>query len=452
MAHMPASLRLRPPIRPVATLRPPGSKSLSNRALLLAAMAKGSTTIRGLLDAEDTQVMLHSLTRLGIWYQRERPGQSKIEDGLIVEGTGGSMGGEEAGSRPSVDVGTAGTVARFLTAALAAAPKPSWAAVTLDGSARMRERPMETLLESLTELGASIETIGKPGALPCRVRAGRGLQGGKLTFGELASSQFVSALVIAGPWARLPLRLVLREGTPGKPYVDMTLAMLARFGGKAAWVKPDRGEQGEVLEVEPSELQAPSEPIVIEPDASAASYLLALPVIWGGSVTISDLGSSSTQGDAKFFEVLGRFGADVEQTATSTRAAKGQKLRGRDLDMADMPDMTLTAAVVALFAEGPTRLRGVGLLRHHESDRLAAAATELRKLGATVHEHADGLEIHPPAEGPRRGVAIDTYQDHRMAMAFSLVGDVEIRDPDCVKKTYPGFFTQLQQLGMHDSK
>ncbi|MFV8751178.1 3-phosphoshikimate 1-carboxyvinyltransferase [Nannocystaceae bacterium ST9] len=446
---MPASLRLRPPGRLNAELRPPGSKSLSNRALLLAAMAEGTTIIRGLLDAEDTQVMLHCLTRLGIWYQRERPGQSKLEDGLSVEGTAGRMGGEEAGPRPSIDVGTAGTVARFLTAALAAAPRPSWSTIALDGSPRMRERPMDTLLEALIELGAQIDMVGKPGALPCRVHAGRGLQGGKLTFEELASSQFVSALVIAGSWARLPLRLVLRKGTPSKPYVDMTISMLAQFGGKAEWAKPERGELGEVIEIQPGELKAPSEPVLIEPDASAASYLLALPVIWGGSVTVPDLGSTSVQGDAKFYEILGRFGADVEQTATTTRAGKGNKLRGRDLELGDMPDLTLTAAVVALFADSPTRLRGVGILRHHESDRLAAAATELRKLGATVHEHHDGLEIHPPEGGPRAGVAIDTYQDHRMAMAFSLVGDVEIRDPDCVKKTYPGYWDVLQKLGMH---
>ncbi len=418
----------------------------------MAAMAKGSTTIRGLLDAEDTEVMLHCMTRLGIWYQRERIGQAKLEDGLIVEGTAGRMGGQEAGSQPSIDVGTAGTVARFLTAALAAAPRPSWKSVGIDGSVRMRERPMDTLLESLIELGATIDMVGKPGALPCRVQAGRGLQGGKLNLDDLASSQFVSALVIAGPWARLPLRLTLRKGTPAKPYVDMTMAMLTRFGGRASWVKAERGEFGQVIEIQPGELAAPSQPVVIEPDASSASYLLALPVIWGGSVTVPDLGSTSVQGDAKFFEILGRFGADVEQTATTTRAGRASttsKLRGRDLDLADMPDMTLTAAVVALFAEGPTRLRGVGILRHHESDRLAASATELRKLGATVNEHLDGLEIHPPVGGPRKGVAIDTYQDHRMAMAFSLVGDVEIRDPDCVKKTYPEFFAMLAKLGMH---
>lgn len=446
---MPASLRLRPPARPNTELRPPGSKSLSNRALLLAAMAEGSTTIRGLLDAEDTQVMLHCLTRLGIWYQRERIGQPKLEDGVVVEGTAGRMGGEEAGSRPNIDVATAGTVARFLTAVLAAAPQPKWTSVTIDGSARMRERPMDTLLAALTELGATIDAIGKPGALPCRITAGRGISGGTLSFDELASSQFVSALVLAGCWSRIPLRLVLRKGTPAKPYVDMTFTMIERFGGKAGWVARQAGESGDVIAIEPSELRAPSEPILIEPDASAASYLLALPAIWGGSVTIPELGSTSTQGDAKFFEVLGRFGAEVEQDERSTKVSRGSKLRGRDLDMAAMPDMTLTAAVVALFADSPTRLRGVGILRHHESDRLAAAATELRKLGATVHEHHDGLEIHPPEHGPKVGVAIDTYQDHRMAMAFSLVGDVEIRDPDCVKKTYPGYWSVLEQLGMH---
>ena len=322
------SLRLRSPLRPNAQLRPPGSKSLSNRALLLAAMAEGSTTIRGLLDAEDTQVMLHCMTRLGIWYQRERIGQGKLEDGVVVEGTAGTMGGEEAGSRPNIDVATAGTVARFLTAVLAAAPKPGWSTVTIDGSARMRERPMDTLLASLTELGANIEALGKPGALPCRIQAARGISGGTLQLDELASSQFVSALVIAGSWSRIPLRLVLRKGTPARPYVDMTLDMLARFGGRAGWVKPGPGEFGEVLAIEPSELRAPSAPIVIEPDASAASYLLALPVIWGGSVTVPELGRKSTQGDAKFCEVLARFGAEVEQDDHTTKVSRGSKLRG----------------------------------------------------------------------------------------------------------------------------
>ncbi len=427
-------------------LRPPGSKSLSNRALLLAAMAEGTTVIRGLLDAEDTRVMLDALERLGVSVSTE--GEA-LADGVIVEGAGRRLGSSTGAI--SLHVGTAGTVARFLTAAVAAASEPTWESVLIDGTPRMRERPMDTLLEALVELGSEIEALGKPGALPCRVHARSGLDGGTLYFGKLESSQFVSALALTGAWTREPLRLVLLEGTPARPYVDMSLTTLACFGGQGRWVspEPERGETGEVIEVLPvADLRAPEEPFVIEPDASAASYLLALPAIWGGQVTIPDLGSTSVQGDARFFEVLGRFGAQVEQTATTTRVRGTGRLVGLDLDLSDMPDTALTAAVVALFADGPTRLRGVEVLRHHESDRLAAAATELRKLGAKVVVRDDGLEIHPPAGGPRRGVEIDTYADHRMAMAFALVGSVTIRDPGCVAKTFPGYFSLLDELGM----
>jgi 3-phosphoshikimate 1-carboxyvinyltransferase len=440
-----SSLRLGPPAPLNATIRPPGSKSLSNRDLLLAAMATGSTTIRGLLDAEDTRVMLDCLDRLGVHWRLEHEGQP-LEAGVVVTGSGRRMG--LVGGEPRLNVGTAGTVARFLTAALAASTAPTWSSVQVDGSARMRQRPMETLLDALSAMGASIESLGQPGALPCRIRATTGLAGGTATFDDVASSQFISALLIAGVWAKAPLRLLLRRGTPARPYVDMTITELARFGARAAWTSPGTGEAGQVLSVEPGELRAPLEALRVEPDASAASYLLALPVIWGGQVTVPDLGRASGQGDARFVDVLRSFGGTTEQSGETTRAGGGARLRGCDIDLADMPDMTLTAAVVALFAEGPTRLRGVGILRHHESDRLSAGATELRKLGATVHEHDDGLEIHPPARGPRAGVAIDTYKDHRMAMAFALVGDVEIRDPECAGKTYPRYWDVLRGLGM----
>lgn len=423
------------PRRPImATLRPPGSKSLSNRALLLAAIAEGRTRIEGCLDAEDTQLMLACLARLGVAVQRDGP---ELADGLELDGDPrlGSVAG-----MPALHVGTAGTVARFLTAALTAASSPSWDAVIVDGSPRMRERPMDTLLSALEQLGAVFEWLGRPGALPLRVLGGRGLAGGELVLERPASSQFVSALLIAGCHARAPLRIVLREGTPARPYVDMTLALIESFGGDARW-----SDDGEQLEVTPRRLRACPR-YVVEPDASAASYLLALPVIWGGEVTIPALGSASLQGDAQFCRVLERFGARVELRARQTTVSgsgRASQLRGQDLDLTDMPDMTLTAAVVALFAEGPTRIRGVEVLRHHESDRLAAGATELRKLGAEVLEHEDGLDIRPPAGGPRSGVVIDTYLDHRIAMAFAMVGDVEIADPRCVDKTFPRYFEVL---------
>ncbi|PRP95430.1 3-phosphoshikimate 1-carboxyvinyltransferase [Enhygromyxa salina] len=438
---MSETIHVRRPRRPItATLRPPGSKSLSNRALLLAALATGRTRIEGCLDAEDTQLMLACLARLGIAVERDGP---ELADGLELDGS--PRLGSAAGV-PALDVGTAGTVARFLTAALAGAPSPSWDAVIVDGTPRMRERPMDALLSGLEQLGAVFEWLGHPGALPLRVLGGRGLAGGEVVLERPASSQFVSALLIAGCRARGPVRIVLREGTPARPYVDMTLALIETFGGDAGW----SSSGGDALEVRPRGLRACPR-YVVEPDASAASYLLALPVIWGGEVTIPALGSDSLQGDAQFCRVLERFGARVElrEHETTVRGVRGAPpLRGRDLDLSEMPDMTLTAAVVALFAEGPTRIRGVEVLRHHESDRLAAGATELRKLGAEVTEHEGGLDIVPPAGGPRPAVVIDTYLDHRMAMAFAMVGEVEIADPRCVDKTFPRYFEVLAELGM----
>jgi 3-phosphoshikimate 1-carboxyvinyltransferase len=428
------SVRVRRPPGPIhATLQPPGSKSISNRAILLAAMATGSTRIEGCLDADDTRHMLDGLARLGFEPRRR-------DDALEIVGdprVGRAMG------TPVLEVGTAGTVARFLTAALAAAASPSWEAVEIDGSARMRERPMEGLLEALIELGGRIEFLGRAGALPVRVIAGPGLAGGRIVLERPASSQFVSALLLAGCLARGPLDIALREGTPSRPYVDMTLALIEAFGGAARWTV-----DGVELRVEPRQLRGCAR-YLVEPDATAASYLLALPAIWSGEVTILALGRASLQGDAGFARVLERFGAQVEQSEDRTCVrGSGTRLRGVDLDLSDMPDVALTAAVVALFAEGPTRIDGVEILRHHESDRLAGCAAELRKLGAEVIERDGGLEIVPPPGGPTPGVRIETYLDHRMAMAFAMVGEVEIVDPRCVDKTFPDYFEVLARLGM----
>ncbi|MCA9706593.1 MAG: 3-phosphoshikimate 1-carboxyvinyltransferase, partial [Myxococcales bacterium] len=255
-----------------------------------------------------------------------------------------------------------------------------------------------------------------------------------------ASSQIVSGLVVSATLAAAPTRIELRQGTPARPYVDMTLAMLEAFGGQGAW------DGDGALVVEPATLRGID--TTLEPDASAASYPLGLAALYGSRCRIPALGRSSLQGDVGFAEVLGRMGARVEQTATETTVQGTGVLRGGDFDLTDMPDMTLTLAVLAIHAQGPTRIRGVGILRHHESDRLAAIGTELRKLGAAVEEHPDGLSIEPPPGGPRRGVAVDTYDDHRMAMALSLVGHVVVRDPGCVAKTWPNYFSVLRKLGM----
>ncbi|MCA9652283.1 MAG: 3-phosphoshikimate 1-carboxyvinyltransferase, partial [Myxococcales bacterium] len=327
--------------------------------------------------------------------------------------------------------------ARLLGAVLAASPVH----VVLDGSPRMRERPMAQLLEALSEQGARLRALGQPGFLPVEIGPQGGpLRGGELRLARPASSQIVSGLVIAAALAQAPTTLVLKQGTPARPYVDMTLAVMESFGGRARWSGPDE------LRVEPAALVGTE--LQVEPDASAASYPLALAALYGSRCRIEALGRTSLQGDVGFAAVLERMGAQVEQGDHSTVVKGVGALRGGDFDLGEMPDMTLTLAALAVHAQGPTRIRGVGILRHHESDRLAAAATELRKLGARVQEEPDGLVIEPPLGGPHPGVAIDTYRDHRMAMAFSLVGDVVVRDPACVGKTWPEYFSVLRKLGM----
>jgi 3-phosphoshikimate 1-carboxyvinyltransferase len=421
----------------------------------MAAMANGRSRVRGCLESEDTEIMRACLAQLGVPVKAVGDAQDQGLTDFEVDGQGRGLGFANWVPKP-LYVGTAGTVARFLTAALAATGAP----VDVDGSARMRERPMDTLVDALRQLGAKIECSGKEGALPMRLYGGPKetgelnvpalppLRGGQLEFDKLASSQFISALVYAGLYAREGLTLVLRAGTPARPYVDMTLAALHAFGGRAHW------QEENVLRIEPTELR-PCD-YVVEPDASSASYFLALAAIWGGRVTIPDLGSSSLQGDAGFYRVLTAMGARGEQDAHSTTIEGSGRVHGAQLDLTQMPDMTLTAAVVALFADGPTSIRGVEILRHHECDRLAAAATELRKLGAQVVEHEDGLDIVPPGVSPNpiasivRGIEIDTYDDHRVAMAFAMVGDVIIRDPHVTGKTFPRYFEVLAGLGMVD--
>jgi 3-phosphoshikimate 1-carboxyvinyltransferase len=425
---MTAAISLRRPAKVQWDLRPPGSKSLTNRALLLAAIAEGRSEIRGWLDADDTRYMRDALAKLGVSVTEE-------DGALVVPGAGGPLRADS--EDPEVFVGTAGTVARFLLAVLAASPDR----VVMDGTPRMRERPMSTLIDALVEQGAAIRSLGQPGFLPVEIGPHpQGLRGGEIRIGRPASSQFISGLVIAAALASDPTRIVLEQGTPARPYVDMTLAVVEAFGGRAAWADTD------CIEVVPTPLCG--RPYDVEPDASAASYPLALAAIWGGTTVIDGLGTESLQGDVAFAQTLAQMGARVQQGPQRTELHGTGELRGGDFDLSNTPDMTLTLAVAALFARSPTTIRGVAILRHHESDRLAAAATELRKLGAEVEENEDGLRIVPPAAGPRSGVEINTYDDHRMAMAFAMVGDVVILDPDCVGKTYPEYFRHLERLGM----
>lgn len=417
-------IQLQPPEDLDWTLPLPGSKSITNRALLFAALARGTSTLTGWLDADDTRHMRECLAKLGI--------EVEVQDGaLVVIGAGGRFSALDA---PDLFVGTAGTVARFLLPALAG----SNVGTTMDGTPRMRERPMAMLIDGLRSMGAQLHCLGEEGFLPLRIDTTEGLQAGEVRLSRPASSQFVSGLAIAATLADGPVDIVLEQGTPARPYVDMTLRVLESFGGHGSW-------EGDTLHVEPRALQGLT--YAIEPDASAASYPLTLAAIHGGKATIQ-LGTASMQGDACFPEVLERLGARVLQTETRTIVEGTGTLRGGAFDLTDMPDMTLTLAVAALHADAPTHIRGVEILRHHESDRLSVAASELRKLGADVEEHDDGLTIRPPTAGVRSGVEIDTYEDHRVAMAFSMAGHVGIRDPGCVGKTYPDYFNHLQQTGM----
>ncbi len=425
-------LQLKAPAALDAEVCPPGSKSLTNRALLLAALAQGKTRLSGLLIADDTRSMRTCLERLGVSILESDPTT------LEVDGCGGAFA-PPTGEGP-LFAGSAGTVARFLTAVLAAKPGGTTGSVELDASSQMRARPIDQLLDALREQGAELRCLGADGHLPIAIGPNSSLRGGEVAFVRPASSQIVSAMLLAAGFSERPTRVILREGTPARPYVDMTIRMLEHFGGCVRW------EGTEVIAVEPRALMARD--YAVEPDASSASYFLALAAIHGGEVAIRGLGFDSLQGDAAFYRVLERMGADVEQTETITRVRGSGRLRGIEVDMAEMPDMTLTLAVAALFAEGSTVIRGVEVLRHHETDRLAAAACELRKLGATVEERADGLRIEPPNAGLKLGVSIDTYDDHRMAMAFSMVGNVAIRNPECVAKTFPDYFVELERIGM----
>ncbi len=425
-------LQLKAPSALDGEVCPPGSNSLTNRALLLAALARGRTRLSGLLIADDTRSMRTCLERLGVSVLETDPTT------LEVAGCGGAFA-PPIGDGP-LFAGSAGTVARFLTAVLAAKPGKTPEAVELDASSQMRARPMGQLLDALREQGAELRCLGDEGHLPIAIAPNSSLRGGEVTFSRPASSQIVSAMLLAAGLSEKPTRVILREGTPARPYVDMTIRVLEHFGGCVGW------EGADLIAVEPRALMARD--YAVEPDASSASYFLALAAIHGGKVAIRGLGSDSLQGDAAFYRVLERMGADVEQTETITRVRGSTRLRGVEVDMAEMPDMVLTLAVAALFAEGSTVIRGVEVLRHHETDRLAAAACELRKLGVTVEERADGLRIEPPKAGLKLGVSIDTYDDHRMAMAFSMVGDVAIRNPGCVAKTFPDYFVELGRLGM----
>lgn len=410
-----------------ARVRVPGSKSLTNRALIVAALADGPSVLTGALDSDDTRVMVDSLRRLGIGVEH-----STADATVRVEGCGNKIPAREA----ELYVANSGTSLRFLTAMVATGS----GVYRLDGSPRMRERPAADLLQALNGLGSDARSDLGTGCPPLTVRA-RGLDGGLAIVRGDVSSQFLSGLLMALPYARERTTVEVDGPLVSQPYVAMTLAVMEAYGVTVGNRKYRR------FDVRPARYSGRT--IAIEPDASAASYFFGLAALTGGTITLEGLGARSVQGDLAFVDVLEHMGCRVSQSETETTVTGGP-LRGVDVDMNAISDTVMTLAVVALFAQGVTRIRDVGHVRHKETDRIAALAIELRKLGATVDEQPDGLLIVPPENGLTTPARIATYDDHRMAMAFALAGvkagGVTVLDPGCVAKTYPGFWDDLAAL------
>ncbi len=417
------------PAGPVdAVLRPPGSKSLTQRYLVCAALADGTSRLRGALLADDSRRLTDGLRRLGFHIDLIAD-----DDTIVVHGRGGVIPSDEA----ELDAGAAGTAMRFLTALVCL----GHGIFRIDGSPRMRQRPIGPLVDALTQLGARIGYDGTTGFPPLTIAA-HGLAGGEVEFSNPPSSQFVSALLMVAPYALRDVFLRIRGGLVSRPYVALTLQVMRELRVEAL-----AGEHGSFIV--PGSQRYHAGDFDVEPDASSASYLLAAAAVTGGRVRIPGLTRGSAQGDARFASVLERMGCTVADTPAGLelRGPAG-RLRAVDEDMNDVPDTVQTLAAAALFADAPTVIRNVANLRIKETDRLAALATELTRLGARIEARPDGLTIHPPATiSP---AAIDTYDDHRMAMAFAVVGlaapGIRIRNAACVSKSYPAFFDALAAL------
>jgi 3-phosphoshikimate 1-carboxyvinyltransferase len=422
-----------------ATVRVPGSKSLTNRALVCAALAEGVTAIEGALVADDTEAMASALRALGAHIET-RPaggegGGPAAAARLSVTGTRGDL----APGPLDLDLRLSGTTSRFLLPVVALGR----GRYRLDGAPSLRARPMGPALAGIKALGARVEPHGRAGHLPLTVVAPGHLEGGELDVPGDTSSQYVSGLLLAAPSLRGGLRARVTTRLVGRPFVDMTVAVMAAFGADVA-VADEAGRP--VFTVPEGRYRGIG--YCVEPDASAASYFLAAAAICGGRVTVEGLGDASLQGDAGFADLLAAMGAGVERCADATTVVGPPHLRGLgDVDLSAMPDMAQTLAAVAVFADRPTRVRGIGFIRGHETDRIAATVRELRHCGVDAREEPDGFVVRPGIPQPAR---VRTYDDHRMAMSFALLGlrvpGIEIEDPECVAKTFPGYWDTLDGL------
>ena len=423
----PDSLILAPIKRISGRVDLPGSKSLSNRVLLLSMLAEGTTRIQNLLDSDDVRYMIGALEKLGITLQETRE-----KNEISVEGCSGGIPNSDL----ELMLGNAGTAMRPLTAALTLGQ----GRYVLDGVPRMRERPIVDLVEGLQQLGAKVRLLNGPPGPPVEILA-QGLPGGTARIKGSVSSQFLSAILMAAPGAEKDVTLEIDDTLVSVPYVEMTLALMERFG-----VHVENRDFQEFHIPGKQTYHSPGD-FFVEGDASSASYFLAGAAITGGTVTVLGCGTESLQGDSKFAEVLEQMGAETQWQPHSV-TVRGNTLKGVDLDMNRMPDAAMTLAVAALFAEGTTKIRNVYNWRLKETERMKAVTTELRKLGAEVEEGEDYLIIDPPDQ--IQSTEIETYDDHRMAMAFSLAAcgaeSVTILDPGCVSKTFPDYFEVLKSV------
>lgn len=405
----------------------PGSKSVTNRALVCAALAEGDTELEGVLFADDTEAMWRCLHDLGTGVRLDRDRRS-------VRVTG--MSGTPAGPGALLDASLSGTTSRFVMPVAAL----GHGTVVLDGEPPLRGRPMGDLVAALDALGARIEPLGEPGHLPLRIDAD-GLRGGEISVRGDVSSQFLSALLLSAPCMDDGLTVEVSTALVSVPYVEMTVRVMESFG---AHVSVEDGYRR--ISVAPTGYRA-VERYEVEPDASAASYFFAAAALLGGRVRVEGLGTDSLQGDVRFVDVLERMGAEVVRAPRWTEVRGTGALHGIEADLSDISDTAQTLAAIAPFADSPTTITGIGFIRAKETDRVGAIVTELRRLGIDAEELSDGVRIQPGTPGP---ATVFTYRDHRMAMSFALVGlraaGVRIADPGCVAKTFPGYWSTLGRL------
>lgn len=418
------SIEIQPVNGPInGRITPPGSKSITNRALIVAALAQGKSTLSGVLQSDDTHVMLESLKRLGIdWNQDD-------QETISISGCAGKIPSSEV----TLWLENSGTSIRFLSAFCALGVGQ----YELDGNSRMRERPIIDLVNSLRQLEVDAHCMHGTECPPISVRSS-GIPGGTVHIAGGLSSQYLSALLMIAPYASSELEIIVDGELVSKPYIELTMRVMESFGVQAQTQNLQR------FQITPQLYTA--QQYAIEPDASAASYFFAAAAITGGTVKIDHLHRNALQGDIKFVDALEQMGCQIQWDENSVTVTGGE-LRGIDIDMNAISDTAQTLAAVAVFAQGPTRVRNVEHMRFKETDRVAAVVTELKRLGIKTEEHTDGYTIHP---GPVSPACIKTYDDHRMAMSFSLIGlreqGIVIADPGCTAKTYPHYFEDLAKL------